>query len=323
MGSFDEQLENTNADYRELPSPRDGVEFDAKSQRDRFLGGGGKLTEAPPAVDNLVSRQSKMEQKPNPMNLLEKANELLKRSEARTWKEAMPSYHELNPDVPLSETFLGLDDKKSNTSFLICNGLDPRIVATEDGESIFRRYTQIAWAELQDQKGGRIKRVGFVRFTYDKDGKIVEILGDNGDASYREKIGGTLYNDDSWYSGQGTRGNHIIEWIGVGNASFTDKKLAEIVTDIMPKLERAAEKGVNQQFTERTVETIIANDAEMKALPDSSNPTGAGDPRLIEAATQEDLTTLNTFYQEEQKEKRLWQILLNNLKTLLFRRNKV
>jgi hypothetical protein len=47
MDSFDEQLENTQVDYHEIPTPKEGGGFNAKAQRDQFLGGGGKQPEAP------------------------------------------------------------------------------------------------------------------------------------------------------------------------------------------------------------------------------------------------------------------------------------
>jgi hypothetical protein len=46
MDSFDEQLENTQVDYHEIPTPKEGVAFNAKAQRDQFLGGGGSETKA-------------------------------------------------------------------------------------------------------------------------------------------------------------------------------------------------------------------------------------------------------------------------------------
>jgi hypothetical protein len=236
MDSFEEQLENTKVDYRELPSPREGTEFNAKAQREQFLGGGGKLTEAPTAVNNLASMQTGIDKDPTSMSLLEKANGLLTRPEARTWEEGSWNIRSAHGEskIPLSETFFGLDDKGSNTSFLICNG--PEI----GGEN---RYTQIAWAELPDQKGGKVKRSGSVKFIYDKDGKVVDIKGNNGDRSVHEKFGSTLFNDGAWYSGQIGRSS-------VGIKTLADQERAEILTDIMPKLERATENGINPQFAE-------------------------------------------------------------------------
>jgi hypothetical protein len=66
VSHFDEQgeIENNKVDYNEIPSPREGVEFNAKAQRDQFLGGGGKPTEATNTSGTFQEQQNKREQQP-------------------------------------------------------------------------------------------------------------------------------------------------------------------------------------------------------------------------------------------------------------------
>jgi hypothetical protein len=53
MDSFDKQLESNKPDYNEIPPPEERGGFNAKAQRDQFLGGGGSETKAPDATSSV------------------------------------------------------------------------------------------------------------------------------------------------------------------------------------------------------------------------------------------------------------------------------
>jgi hypothetical protein len=58
---FEEQgeIENNKVDYNEMPSPREGMGFNAEAKRDQFLGGGGSPTKAPDASSSVILDRDK------------------------------------------------------------------------------------------------------------------------------------------------------------------------------------------------------------------------------------------------------------------------
>jgi len=56
--SDDQLLENTAVDYLEVSSSQEDAGFNVQVQRDRFLGGGGKSTEAATLADTRASLQA-------------------------------------------------------------------------------------------------------------------------------------------------------------------------------------------------------------------------------------------------------------------------
>lgn len=264
------------------------------------------VQEAAPVVtrpDKRASPLPLLEASPRTENLLGIANTLLTRPEARTWKEGSwvrreaPLWYQ---KVAGSETFLGLNDATSKTSFMVSQG--PEI----GGKS---RYTQIRWAELPDEEGGYVKRSGYVKFTYDSNGRVISITGDNGEQSVDPRLGHTLFNDAFWYSGEGATG------IGLNKTPLNEQQVTDIMINIMPRLETAATSGVDQQFTERACEFAKVNDALGKAACDLADAMRSGKPSLIEDARQRHLAAVDVYYvatgrdpqQEQEKRKALEQ----------------
>jgi hypothetical protein len=68
------------------------------------------------------------------------------------------------------------------------------------------------------------------------------------------------------------------------------------MTDIMPKLNRAVNNGIDQQFTERTLATVKANDEMGKAACDFVEAVRTGKPQLIEAARRKHLSAVDAYF---------------------------